>query len=82
MPHHSVAKSKVHGCDPDVAKIYRCAMKQSKFDVRPDTKGNVLLRVSHVLDKKADTWEEGGVFSLVLAPADREALIEALVKCR
>ena len=57
-------------------------MKTSKISVTPDASGNAQLRIEHVLEKTADPWEFGGIYSVVLPPEVREAVIAALVKCR
>ena len=57
-------------------------MKQSKISVSPDGKGNARLRIEHVLDKRADSWESAGIYSIVLPPEVREEVIAALIKCR
>ena len=57
-------------------------MKTSKISVTPDANGNAQLRIEHILAKTADPWECGGIYSIVLPPETREAVIAALVKCR
>ncbi len=57
-------------------------MKTSKISVTPDANGNAQLRIEHILAKTADPWECGGIYSIVLPPEAREAVIAALVKCR
>ena len=57
-------------------------MKTSKIQVTRDADGNAQLRIEHALAKTADPWECGGIYSIVLPPETREAVIAALVKCR
>jgi hypothetical protein len=57
-------------------------MKTSKISVTPDANGNAQLRIEHVLAKTADPWECAGIYSVVLPPETREAVIAALVKFR
>ena len=57
-------------------------MKESKIQVTRDASVNAQLRIEHVLAKTADPWESGGIYSVVLPPEVREAVIAALVKCR
>jgi hypothetical protein len=57
-------------------------MKESKIQVTRDADGNAQLRIEHVLVKTADPWECAGIYSIVLPPETREAVIAALVKCR
>jgi len=57
-------------------------MKQSKISVSPDGQGNARLRIEHILEKRADSWECAGIYSVLLPPEIREDVIAALVKCR
>ena len=54
----------------------------SSIQVEADSNGNARLRIRHRLERGADPWEHGGDYSLILTPADREALIDALQRAR
>ncbi len=54
----------------------------SSFQVEADSNGYTRLRIRHRLERGADPWEHAGDYSLLLSPADREALIDALERAR
>jgi len=54
----------------------------SSIQVEADSNGNARLRIRHRLQRGADPWEDAGDYSLILTPADREALIDALQRAK
>ena len=56
--------------------------QNTSIQVEADSNGNARLRIRHRLQRGADPWEHGGDYSLILTPADREALIDALQRAR
>ena len=57
-------------------------MPHTSIQVEADSNGNARLRIRHRLQRGADPWEHGGDYSLILTPADREALIDALQRVK